>query len=170
MRANRAMSDGPGPGNRTPQAGRGGQQPAPGMEAWKDPGNVREAVLALMDSPHPLEILAEAKSYGNDGSISRYHNPDNYKRALGTVYAAKRNAFRERFHARGESVPDWMKDNAREGSLVGPVTLTAPSSSSSPVRQKASSSEGDQPPRVGGKGAGRRSVRLRRTAAHPAHP
>lgn len=63
---------------------------------FSDPGCVREAFLAFMDSPHPLEILA-GPAYGVDGSISRYHNPDHYKRALGTVYAARRSALERRF-------------------------------------------------------------------------
>jgi hypothetical protein len=47
--------------------------------------SAREAALELMNVPHPLDILADAAAYGSDGAISRYHNPDNYTRALGGV-------------------------------------------------------------------------------------
>lgn len=62
----------------------------------RDPGSLREAFLAFMDTPHPLEILA-GPAYGDDGSISRYHNPDHYKKGLGTVYAGRRKALQSRF-------------------------------------------------------------------------
>jgi hypothetical protein len=35
-------------------------------------------VMEIMDNPHPLEILADPNAYLDRGSISRYHNPDNY--------------------------------------------------------------------------------------------
>lgn len=64
---------------------------------WKRAGPVgdcvnscREAVLSLMDNPHPLEILADAGAYGELGTISRYHNPMHYKKAVGSVLAALR--------------------------------------------------------------------------------
>jgi hypothetical protein len=41
-----------------------------------------DAILAFMNSPHPLETLGEWRAYGPDGSISRFHNPANYTRAL----------------------------------------------------------------------------------------
>jgi len=44
-----------------------------------------EAFLALMDNPHPLDILGETTAYGVNGSISRYHNPLNYAKALRSV-------------------------------------------------------------------------------------
>ncbi|KAK9831400.1 hypothetical protein WJX81_001243 [Elliptochloris bilobata] len=44
-----------------------------------------DAVMELLDYPHPLETLREPASYGDEGTISRYHNPDNYTKALGTV-------------------------------------------------------------------------------------
>lgn len=59
---------------------------------WKRSGpvgegvvNHREAILSLMDNPHPLDILADSKAYGETGTISRYHNPMHYKNALGSV-------------------------------------------------------------------------------------
>ena len=38
-----------------------------------------------MDRPHPLETLAEPGAYLDSGSISRMHNPDHYKSALGRI-------------------------------------------------------------------------------------
>lgn len=40
------------------------------------------AVLHFMNNPHPLNVLQSTTAYGQDGSISRYHNPDNYTKAL----------------------------------------------------------------------------------------
>jgi hypothetical protein len=36
-----------------------------------------------MDNPHPLDILGDPAAYGNEGAISRYHNPDHYTKSLG---------------------------------------------------------------------------------------
>lgn len=33
--------------------------------------NTKEAILAFMDNPHPLEILSDKSAYGDVGSISR---------------------------------------------------------------------------------------------------
>ncbi len=46
--------------------------------APKVPSCAHEAVMELMDFPHPLEILSDPNAYLDRGSISRYHNPDNY--------------------------------------------------------------------------------------------
>lgn len=53
-----------------------------------------EAVWQLMNTPHPLDILADPGAYGDAGSISRYHNPDNYTRAIGGVLRARGGAWR----------------------------------------------------------------------------
>lgn len=50
----------------------------------------QEVLAAIMDCPHPLETLADPGAYGSAGSISRYHNPDNYTKALGRVLADRR--------------------------------------------------------------------------------
>jgi hypothetical protein len=42
-----------------------------------------------MNIPHPLDILADPGAYGNQGAISRFHDPDNYSRALGGVLFAR---------------------------------------------------------------------------------
>ena len=49
-----------------------------------------DAILAFMNSPHPLETLCELKAYGPMGSISRFHNPDNYTRGLASLKAMDR--------------------------------------------------------------------------------
>lgn len=52
--------------------------------------SVQEAVWALMDTPHPLDILADPGAYLELGSISRYHNPEHYTKALGRCIHIKR--------------------------------------------------------------------------------
>lgn len=61
------------------------------------PGSLTAAVNALMDTPHPLDILGDTESYGHDGGISRYHNPDHYTRAIAKVL--KSNPFWRLFPA-----------------------------------------------------------------------
>ena len=51
--------------------------------------SVAEAIWELMNSPHPLDTLSESGAYGDNGSISRYHNPDHYTRALGSVLKSR---------------------------------------------------------------------------------
>lgn len=51
---------------------------------------VEEALAALMDCPHPLDTLADPGAYMESGSISRYHNPDNYCRVLGRLLGERR--------------------------------------------------------------------------------
>ena len=53
-----------------------------------------EAVWQLMNYPHPLDILADPGAYGESGSISRYHNPDNYTKAIGGVLRSRGGAWR----------------------------------------------------------------------------
>ncbi|CAD7699851.1 unnamed protein product [Ostreobium quekettii] len=50
----------------------------------------REALSSLFDSPHPLEILADPRSYGDMGKISRYHNPGSYTKAIKSVLMSRR--------------------------------------------------------------------------------
>ncbi|EFJ41746.1 hypothetical protein VOLCADRAFT_98293 [Volvox carteri f. nagariensis] len=56
--------------------------------------NVTEAIWELMDCPHPLETLGDPGAYLASGSISRYHNPENYTKALGRITHLKRRAER----------------------------------------------------------------------------
>lgn len=53
-----------------------------------------DAIMELLDFPHPLDMLSEVTAYGPDGAISRYHNPANYTRALGGVLRSRRKAWR----------------------------------------------------------------------------
>jgi len=46
------------------------------------PKTLRDAIITFMNFPHPLATLSEYGAYGPNGSISRYHNPDNYTKAL----------------------------------------------------------------------------------------
>ncbi|KAL4443837.1 hypothetical protein ABPG75_011574 [Micractinium tetrahymenae] len=66
-------------------------------------GSAREAVWVLMNRPHPLDILADPGAYGDAGAISRYHNPDNYTRALGGVLRARGAAWRRVAARAGEA-------------------------------------------------------------------
>ena len=84
--------------------------------------SVSAAVAALMDQPHPLEMLADRDSYGDDGAISRYHNPDHYTMALGGVLRARMGSSRWRPLAelaevgRGEPVWKEKKENVSSSS------------------------------------------------------
>ena len=51
--------------------------------------STEEAYWELMNSPHPLRILSNRNAYGDNGSISRYHNPSNYTKALGGVLKSR---------------------------------------------------------------------------------
>mmetsp|Transcript_12485 Transcript_12485/g.29665 ORF Transcript_12485/g.29665 Transcript_12485/m.29665 type:complete len:784 (+) Transcript_12485:369-2720(+) len=82
------LPEGPGlyafrPPGLLPQPGAAAGEVAP--SASQRPKTLSAAVMAFMDSPHPLDILSDPRAYGSDGAISRYHNPDNYTRALGAV-------------------------------------------------------------------------------------
>jgi hypothetical protein len=67
-----------------------------GWAIGKEVPTLRQAILELMDTPHPLETLYDAGAYGPAGSISRYHNPDNYTKALGAVIRDKQLKVQER--------------------------------------------------------------------------
>jgi hypothetical protein len=57
--------------------------------------SVEEVLAAIMDCPHPLETLGDPGAYGGAGSISRYHNPDNYCMAFGRLLAERREGAAE---------------------------------------------------------------------------
>lgn len=46
------------------------------------PCSMAEALLLFMNDPHPLTMLSAYGSYGTNGAISRFHNPDNYTKGL----------------------------------------------------------------------------------------
>jgi hypothetical protein len=40
------------------------------------------AQRVILNTPHPLTVLSDPRSYGSQGSISRHHNPYSYQKAL----------------------------------------------------------------------------------------
>ena len=70
-----APSSSPAPATRLPMVAARGRVPS----------SAHEAVMELMDCPHPLEMLADPNAYLSSGSISRYHNPDNYTLVSGAL-------------------------------------------------------------------------------------
>lgn len=60
------------------KGGKGGEK----GDKKKRPETLREATVEFLNSPHPLTTLSEYSAYGANGSISRYHNPDNYTKGL----------------------------------------------------------------------------------------
>ncbi len=44
--------------------------------------SLRMALLQFMNHPHPLQTLSAYESYGPNGAISRFHNPDNYTKGI----------------------------------------------------------------------------------------
>jgi len=63
--------------------------------------DLKRAQLAFLNSPHPLNLLADPGAYGPEGSISRHHNPDNYARALHNVRRKMGRRRRRLRHRRG---------------------------------------------------------------------
>ena len=53
------------------------------------PADLCEALFALMNNPHPLDILASSRAYGSGGSVSRYHDPAHYTLAVAGVLRAR---------------------------------------------------------------------------------
>ena len=49
-----------------------------------------EALFGLLNTPHPLDILADPNAYGPRGKISLYHNPYNYTSVLNACFAKQR--------------------------------------------------------------------------------
>ena len=47
--------------------------------------SVSDALFGLLNTPHPLDILADPNAYGPKGNISLYHNPYNYTSALNDI-------------------------------------------------------------------------------------
>ncbi|GLC38539.1 hypothetical protein PLESTB_001737200 [Pleodorina starrii] len=43
---------------------------------------MQKSVMQFMNQPHPLTTLSDYQAYGPHGFVSRFHNPDNYTRAL----------------------------------------------------------------------------------------
>ncbi|KAI8470153.1 MAG: class 3-domain-containing protein [Monoraphidium minutum] len=58
---------------------------APGAAPPRRELGLPDAILAFMNTPHPLQTLKEVRAYGPSGSISRFHNPQNYTDALASL-------------------------------------------------------------------------------------
>ena len=91
-------------------------------EGWaigKEVPTLQQAILELMDTPHPLETLYDAGAYGSDGSISRYHNPDNYTKALGAVIRDKQHKVQQRLKLlSGDSSSSSSSSSSSRAALV----------------------------------------------------
>ena len=70
------------------------RMPRQSKKLSEDLKEVHEAVWHFMNNPHPLDILADPGAYGDSGSISRYHNPDHYTKALGMALRIRGPAWR----------------------------------------------------------------------------
>jgi hypothetical protein len=92
--------DGHLPSLEEEQEKRGGSSPEDGEEdsrsnlispsIFYNPGSVWEVLMEIADNPHPLDTLATSEAYGDQGSVSRHHNPDNYARSLRALHEARR--------------------------------------------------------------------------------
>ena len=51
--------------------------------------DMNHAVVEILNTPHPLEILKETAAWGHHGAVSRFHKPKNYTRALGALLYVK---------------------------------------------------------------------------------
>ena len=81
----------------------------PGARMGPPARTLFDAIMELLDHPHPLDTLSEVTAYGPDGAISRFHNPANYTRALGGVLRARKAAWRPLL------APSLAADAPREG-------------------------------------------------------
>lgn len=48
-------------------------------------GSSKNALMAFLNSPHPIETLSDPTAYGSDGSILRDHDSSNYLKAVNGV-------------------------------------------------------------------------------------
>ena len=71
--------------------------------------------MDLLNTPHPLDTLSEVGAYGPDGAISRFHNPDNYTRALGGVLRARVSGWNPLLAAGGASSGGSSSQQRRQG-------------------------------------------------------
>jgi hypothetical protein len=79
---------------------------------------VRSAQRALLNTPHPLEILSDPGAYGNEGSISRDHDPRNYTKALNAIL--RQESRRQRRRLREERRTEgWAPLVEKSPALVG---------------------------------------------------
>lgn len=66
-----------------------GDVPVPAPQLGTPAPTLTDAIMELLDLPHPLDTLADTASYGDGGTISRYHNPDNYTKAIAGIIRAR---------------------------------------------------------------------------------
>lgn len=92
-----------------------------GIAVGKPAASHHEVLASVMDAPHPLETLADPGAYGNNGSISRYHDPEHYCMALGRVLADRRSAAADELSAAPFVVPS----KAAQHRPFFPVAVTA---------------------------------------------
>ena len=147
---------------------------------------VSAAERAFLNSPHPLDILADAGAYGPEGHISRHHNPDNYTRALSIVLQKSLRERREGrvvLHGEGgaprrrvRGAAPWRRASARAAEAAATTLGRAKPSDRTRytakwlarrymgVRMGAADGSGEG---GGGDRGGRRLVRLRRRPSVP---
>eukprot|EP00976_Prorocentrum_cordatum_P065783 1178053-Prorocentrum_minimum.AAC.3 len=61
----------------------------------------------MLNWPHPLTVLSDPRAYGPDGTISRHHNPFNYRKAMSyaRLHAATPNPSEDRTLSKEEKYP-----------------------------------------------------------------
>lgn len=133
------------------------QQLAPLAKQQQPAGPVtsaREAVWVLMNAPHPLDILADPGAYGDLGAISRYHNPDNYTKALGGVLR-HRQSWRRLATRAGEAGIRWFAPSldpsqlrAAAAAQAADAASAAPAAAPAAADRRHHSSGGKQSLRV----------------------
>ncbi|GFR45559.1 hypothetical protein Agub_g6953 [Astrephomene gubernaculifera] len=71
--------------NRRGGARGGGASAAADAKRAAQVASMQSSMVQFMNQPHPLATLSEYGAYGPNGCISRFHNPDNYTRALAAL-------------------------------------------------------------------------------------
>ena len=54
---------------------------------------LHHAELAMLDTPHPLKVLADPSAYGDHGKISRFHHPDHYTQVCSPIHVDSASGF-----------------------------------------------------------------------------
>jgi len=71
--------------------------------------NLHDALLQFMNHPHPLQSLSAYESYGPNGAVSRFHNPNNY--TIGLRRVAKLSAAARKAARAGATDGSWSSDD-----------------------------------------------------------
>ncbi|WVZ71782.1 hypothetical protein U9M48_020323 [Paspalum notatum var. saurae] len=82
---------------------------------------LRSAVSAFFNSPHPLEILKDGGAYGPRGSVYRDHDVNSYLRSVRGVVRKEARRAREAERQRWRLLRLWWPLGARRGALVDAV-------------------------------------------------